>query len=172
MQQPASSGSFQNSEAEKGSSLLSSRLSLVRLSVSVILADLLFQFLLGMWLNLFASFANMPGSLFSMSGMMASGMGMSNMMPMSASMAVLMIHMLNGYLLGILSIIALALSLYSKKISIASLGVAGFASILLAGVSGLSFMFSGFQNNAFSYLMAVGFVAALFVYFVELYLSR
>jgi hypothetical protein len=146
---------------------------MVRLSVGVILADLLVQFLLGMWLNLFASFANMPGSLFSMSGMMGSGTGMSNtMMTISASMAVLMIHMLNGYLLGILSIIALALSLCSKKISIASLGVAGFASILLAGISGLSFMFSGFQNNAFSYLMAVGFVVALFVYFVELYLLK
>ena len=172
MQGEEQGGSLRSSEsATRG--LASSSHTSVRILVSVIVADILAQFLLGMWLNLFASFTNMTSSISSMGGMMSSGMGMDNMMTaMSGSMTVLMVHMLNGYLLGILSIAVLAASLYSKKLSIASLGIAGFASILLAGVSGLSFMFSGFQNDVYSYLMAVGFILALSIYFAELYVSR
>jgi hypothetical protein len=140
------------------------RLQLVRVTLAIMLADLLIQFLLGIWLNLFATFPSIAST--PSSGMMSS---MSSVM--AGGMSALMVHMLNGYLLFILSIVVLAVSLYSGRTSIAVMGILGLVSILLAGISGLIFMFSGFQNNLYSYLMALGFISGLTVYFMELYFS-
>lgn len=145
------------------------RLELVRVTLAIMLADLLIQFLLGIWLNLFATFPSITST--SSSGMMG-GMMSSMSAVMAGGMSVLMVHVLNGYLLFILSIVVFAVSLYSGRTSIAVMGTLGLVSILLAGISGLSFTFSGFQNNLYSYLMALGFITSLTVYFMELYFSR
>lgn len=137
------------------------RLRLIRVLAGITLTVLFMQFLLGMWLNLFASF---PTVSFQSGSMMSSMMGFM----FSGGMFELMGHMMIGFLLLALSIIALGVSLSLGKIGISLLGLAGFGSILLAGISGLGFMFSGFQNNTYSYLMAVSFIFAFAVYFAEL----
>ncbi len=80
--------------------------------------------------------------------------------------------MLTGYLLGSLAIIVLAVSVYSGKTSLIILSISGLAFILLAGVSGLSFMFSGFQNDLSSFLMALGFIGAISVCFMQFYFAK
>lgn len=140
-----------------------SRLGLVRVSVAVVLAVLLLQFLVGMWLNLFATFPNVPSAY---SGGMA---GMMSFM-FSGGMSVLMIHMMTGYLILALAVVALAASASAGRTSLAALAAGGLVSVVLAGASGLYFMYSGFANEAYSYLMAVGYVLAFSFYFVELLL--
>ena len=132
--------------------------------IAVTLGFLFLQFLTGMWVNLFVSFPNFSTS----QGYFGMGVMMSFMF---SGGPVFMVHMMMGYLIGILSIVLLALSLLSGRIAMMSLGVAGFASVLFAGINGLAFMFSGFQNNANSYLMAVGFVLTFGIYFAQLYYS-
>ena len=94
-----------------------------------------------------------------------------------ATMSVLMAHMLNGYLLGILSLVVLGIAIYSKQarlvgIAIVGIAIVGIAFILLAGISGLSFMFSMFSDNLLSFTMALGFIGALAAYFIEMYWLR
>lgn len=141
--------------------MLEDRLYQFRALAGVALALLFVQFLLGMWLNLFASF---PASNFYQSGiggMMGSMMGF---MPASG-MSVLMIHMMLGYALFIVSILVFAFALGSKGRSPIVLSVLGLTSVMIAGSGGLGFMFSGFQNDFFSYLMAMGFISAFAAYF-------
>ena len=138
------------------------RLQAVRISVGVILGLLILQFLMGMWLNLFATFPTIStssGMIGIMSSIMVGGMGL------------LMTHMMMGFLILFASVAVLALSSYSGRTDVVLLGIAGLALIALAGISGLSFMFSGFQNDLYSYLMAVGFIFAFLVYSVDLFIS-
>lgn len=139
-----------------------------RALAGIALALLFVQFLLGMWLNLFASF---PSSLFDQSGF---GGMMSNMMGfmLAGGMWVLMIHMMLGYALLIVSIVAFAFALGSKGQSLILLGALGLVSVIIAGWGGLGFMFSGFQNDFFSYLMAIGFISAFATYFAALSFPR
>lgn len=136
----------------------------MRVTVAAVLGALLLQFLMGTWLNLFAAF---PPELGSYSGMI----GMMSFM-FSGGMPVLMVHMMMGYLLLLLSMVVLVASIQTGDARTVFLGAVGLASVLLASVSGLDFMFSGFQNNIYSYLMAVGFVVAFMVYSLELSLAR
>src|SRR5713101_3687819 len=161
---------------EKGQSEMSSTSSVgrdgsittLRAIVVVMLLALFLQFLLGMWLNLFATFPQLTVS----SGNMFGGM-MGSMMSfmLSGGMPILMIHMMTGFVMLALAVIVLAVSVtvYSdKKMSGVLLGVGGLSSIIFAGISGLYFMYSGFSNDVYSYLMAVGFIVAFMAYFAEL----
>ncbi|MHB8566140.1 MAG: hypothetical protein ACYC7D_10935 [Nitrososphaerales archaeon] len=162
MQKPS-----RNFDGAVSSNLVANKVSLVRLTLSITLAVLFLQFLMGMWLNLFASFPTSASLSSGMMGMISTSM--SSMM--SGGMSLLMLHMLSGYLLGILALIVLAVSIYSKKTMFVALSILGLGSIALAGISGLSFMFSGFQDNLVSYLMSLGFISAFMIYFIELYIS-
>lgn len=88
------------------------------------------------------------------------------------TMSVLMAHMLNGYLLGILSLVVLGIAIYSKQARLIGISIVGIAFILLAGISGLSFMFSMFSDNLLSFTMALGFIGALAAYFIEMHWLR
>ncbi|MDH2900164.1 MAG: hypothetical protein PXY39_04260 [archaeon] len=142
---------------------VNNRLPAVRISVGVILSLLVLQFLMGMWLNLFATFPTISTS-FGMMGIMGS--------IMAGGMGLLIAHMMSGFLLVFASVAVLAFSAYSGRTDVVLLGIAGLALIVLAGISGLIFMFSGFQNNLYSYLMAVGFIFAFLVYSLGLFISR
>jgi len=142
----------------------------VRAVVVVILLTLFLQFLLGMWLNLFATFPQLAGS----SGNIMFGEMMGSMMSfmLSGGMSVLMVHMMMGLVILALAVVSLAIIATSfsseKKKSSVLLGLAGLGSIIFAGISGLYFMYSGFSNDVYSYLMAVGFILAFMAYFAEL----
>lgn len=136
----------------------------VRASAAVVLVALIFQFLVGMWLNLFANFAQLsPPYYGGMAGMMS--------FMFSGGMPILMVHMMAGYLILALSVIVLAVSVLSGRQDLVALAIAGLGSILLAGLSGLYFMYSGFGDDVYSYLMALGFIVAFAAYFAELYAS-
>lgn len=141
------------------------RFSLLRTVAALTLAALTLQFLLGMWLNLFAAFPTTSQSYVGVMGTMMNFI-------FSGGMPVLMVHMMAGFLLLLLSVFVLVASIRTENNRVAFLGFVGLGAIVLSGVSGLDFMFSGFQDNFYSYLMATGFILAFGSYSAELYLLR
>ena len=137
------------------------RLYQLRALAGIALALLLVQFLLGMWLNLFGSFPTLSFNQSGFGGMMSSMMGFM----VAGGMSILMVHMMLGYALLIVSILVFAFAMGSEGQTPILLGALGLASVMVAGLGGLGFMFSGFQNDFFSYLMAVGFISAFTAYF-------
>lgn len=135
---------------------------LSRFAVNLILLELLLllvQFLLGMYMNLFAIFPSFGSSGF-----------MYGMMQVMFSVPELMFHMMNGILIGIISLIIFLT--FAMKGDYALSSLSGLASILIlvAGISGLEFVFSGFVNNVFSFIMSLGFIFTVTSYFSILYL--
>ncbi|MDG6909579.1 MAG: hypothetical protein JRN08_04335 [Nitrososphaerota archaeon] len=123
------------------------------------LALLFLQFALGMWVNLYASIPQLaPG--YGMMGIMFAVM-------YSASAPVLMLHMMLGWLMAAGALVVFVLSLLHGKSSVIDLSAVGLVSVLLAGLGGMYFLFSG-GNNAYSYLMALAFVSAFSAYFSAL----
>jgi len=112
------------------------------------------QFLDGMWLNLFAVFPQVSSSFNAMNMMSF----MFNYGP------IFMLHMMSGFLLLILGFIILAFSFMSKNSNIVIFSSIGLLAIILAGISGLLFMFSDFSNNIFSYMMSLGFIISIASY--------
>lgn len=112
-----------------------------------------------MWMNLFAVF---PTTDYTFS--------MYRMMRVMFSVPELMLHMMIGVLIGLISIIIFML--FAMKGGPALTLLAAFASIfiLIAGIGGLEFMFSGFTNNVFSYFMSIGFIFSVLIYSLILYM--
>jgi hypothetical protein len=156
-------------QSQNHASTKSSNFSYVKTALIIVLVDLVIQFILGMYLNLFGIFPSQVSSGGGMGGMMSTMMGGSSGMP---TMSILMVHMLNGYSLGIISLIVLGLSAYTKSPRLVAFSIVGTAFILFAGISGLSFMLSMFSDNLLSFSMALGFIGAFIAYFFELYSAR
>ena len=134
----------------------------LRYSIVIILVILTIQGWTGDFTNLFATFSS--GS---------SGSFPSNVFRALASGgAIPLYHGLEGLLLGILSIIVLALSIGSRKRSIILCAVIALVSIFSAMAGGTLFVLSDFQNNAFSAQMGGSFIGAYAFYFMELYFSK
>ncbi|MHB1440773.1 MAG: hypothetical protein ACYCSO_07210 [Cuniculiplasma sp.] len=134
------------------------RTHLLLAGVLVELVFLAMQFVIGMWMNLFALFPT--GSI---------GFPMRGMMNVMFSVPELMAHMMIGMFIGFLSLMIFVLSLmggYHKSTVLS--GIASI-SILIAGVSGLEFIFTGFQNNNLSFIMSLGFVVAVISYVFLIY---
>ncbi|OJI08002.1 MAG: hypothetical protein BK997_01745 [Candidatus Micrarchaeum sp. ARMAN-1] len=133
-----------------------------RLAINLILLEfllLIIQFITGMWMNLFAVF---PSSSFSFS--------MYGMMQVMFSVPELMVHMMNGILIGLISIIIFMIFAMRGDYRLSSLSAIASVSIFAAGISGLEFMFSGFSNNVFSFIMSMGFIFTVVAYSLILYL--
>jgi hypothetical protein len=126
----------------------------VRVWSVLLLVDLSIQYLVGMYVNLFVV---LPASW--------SWPAMMGMMAGSGSGA-LMLHMMNGYLLGLLAIVSLPLAMMSRRADLMIWSTAGFLGVALAGISGLEFMFTGFSVNAWSFLIASGALLSLVSYLV------
>jgi hypothetical protein len=120
---------------------------------------LILQFVLGMYINLFVS---IPQNMHW--GMMMYSAG--RMMHAFPGFVPLMLHIFLSIAITALSITGFVLSSLFGSIQDIVLNVIGFASIIIAGASGLAFMMGG-QNNINSYIMAVGFLVALVTYMVE-----
>ena len=135
---------------------------LSRFAVNLILLELfllLIQFLIGMWMNLFAVFPSFSSSRF-----------MYGMMQVMFSVPEIMIHMMNGILIGIISLMIFFTFAMKGDYALSSLSALASISILVAGISGLEFIFSGFVNNIFSFIMSLGFIFTVTAYFLILYL--
>ncbi|EZQ01619.1 MULTISPECIES: hypothetical protein [Acidianus] len=115
--------------------------------VFAILIILIIEFIVGMWLNLFAAFPQFNFS--SMMNFMASG-----------SMGMLMLHIALGVILGILGIALLMFIPERGRL----FSIIGLISIIIAGINGLFFMYTGFSNNYYSFFMALFWVISIVSY--------
>ncbi|MEM0128030.1 MAG: hypothetical protein QXO03_02965 [Thermoplasmatales archaeon] len=133
-----------------------------RLIGVVVMIQLFFlsvQFLLGMWINLFAPAINaaLPTN------------AMSFMMTVMVSIPEILIHMIVGVLVGIISLILVAFSLSSGEIKIFVFSISNALFVLLAGISGILFLLSFMENNIFSFAMSISFLAVILTDFSILY---
>lgn len=113
---------------------------------------LVVQYLLGMLVNLTVPFpANLPR-------------GNAWRWAFTAT-ALVPLHVLVGTLILLASLLALGLSLVARSAPAVVAAIIGVAMIVLAYISGVSFLSSG-QQNASSLLMALGFLGALLAYLI------
>ncbi|MHB8396618.1 MAG: hypothetical protein ACYDBK_05375 [Thermoplasmataceae archaeon] len=132
--------------------------SLLLTGVMAELVLLAIQFVIGMWMNFFALFPS-TNVAFPMYGMM-------NVM---VSVPELMAHMMIGMLIGLVSLMIFVISLMGGFRKSAMLSAIASFSIFLAGMSGLEFILTGFQNNILSFTMSLGFVVAAISYVFLMY---
>lgn len=132
-----------------------------RRDIITILGFLVLQFILGMALNLFVTFPNIP-------------VGSSDQTYFNAIFTTpfLLEHFIVGVGLLLGSIWILIGAIHTKVRKISLLAALGFVSILTAYISGFEFLLSGFQNNSFSFSMSIAFIIALFSYFALFYQSN
>ncbi|MEM3846159.1 MAG: SHOCT domain-containing protein [Candidatus Parvarchaeota archaeon] len=109
------------------------------------------QYILGMWINLFASTIN--------SSLPKPPIGFMTLAMFSVPE--IMVHMAIGILIGIFSLMIIASSLLRGSGFIAGLAVTNGILTILARMSGKFFLFSGMQNNAISFTMAIGFIGVV-----------
>ena len=113
------------------------------------LSLLVFQFLIGMYLNLFV---NIPAAI-----------SFSRMMSLSVSydgFGFVMFHMMLGMLIAFVSLGMLVMSFFNGHSPTTVISLALFLSVLLGGINGLLFLFGG-QNNINSYFMSIGFILSI-----------
>ncbi len=134
----------------------------LRVIVPVLLALLAVQFEFGMTVNL-AGPPSLAPLAFSLSRVSAA-------LSQAGSLAVT--HALLGGLLVVLSLVALCISLASGERSLQLFGSLAFMTTVLAAITGLLFVLSGFQNDGDSHGMATNFILAFSFYFVELYFLK
>ncbi len=113
------------------------------------LSLLVFQFLIGMYLNLFVS---IPAAI-SFSGMMSLNVSYDGF-------GFVMFHMMLGMLIGFVSLGMLVMSFFNGHSPTTVISLALFLSVLLGGINGLLFLFGG-QNNINSYFMSIGFILSI-----------
>jgi hypothetical protein len=116
------------------------------------------QFIIGMWMNLFATFPTLNSSF-----------PMLEIMDVMIWVPELMIHMMVGMVVGLLSLVIFMMTIMKGNYKMIMISTIGSVSILFAGISGLDFMFSDFQNNISSFIMSVGFIFAIISYFILIY---
>ncbi len=117
------------------------------------------QYGLGMYVNLYVQIPFGTG----WGGMM---MGMGWMWGQPA----LVWHMMNGWLVFLVTLLITVISLFSGNTKVALTVGAGFLSVAMAGVGGMGFVMSD-GTNVFSLLMALGALGALLSLSVALLLA-
>lgn len=113
---------------------------------------LIVQFLVGMYLDLFASF---PSGSKSVNPFVQIFTGVQ---------LLLAVHLVTGFLLLFLALLLLLLSLAIKHRRAILLAVIGLCAMLLAFFTGIAFVLSGYSDNMLSYGMAVGFLLSFVFY--------
>jgi hypothetical protein len=108
------------------------------------------QYLLGTWVNLFGTFPPGPPSL---------GSAL-----VDGGDVVLSAHIALAIALLFLGLVAVAYSWSLPPPHLRYLCLLGFLSILLAAAGGVGFVYSGYLNNASSFVMALGFLLAFAFY--------
>jgi hypothetical protein len=134
----------------------------LRITLLAVITLLIAQFVKGMGINLFAIFPSGRSGVSAeqelVKGVLQTGPG-------------LVIHVVVGLVILAMSVVAVYFSPRAGGGAVVRMVVLGLVSVLLALVGGVAFVLSGFQNNAYSLLMALGFIFAISSYFVELNLS-
>ena len=129
-----------------------------RLDVHLTLVVLILEYILGMYTALFVEF---PDSLVD---------GNAWIWSMSQS-AIIMAHILLGTLLLVGSILALGLGIASKGKAAIYTSIAGLAAVVIAYLGGSVFL-ANIQAGSYSFVMSLGFLAALLAYGVAYFSAR
>ena len=119
-------------------------MNLFRFLIYISLFLLSIQFIDGMWLNLFVQFSPFTGMM----------NFMFNYGP------IFMFHVFIGFILFILSLIGFVAFTRNQPIGV-FLPLLNLLSIIMAGISGMLFMMTGFSNNYYSFIMAIGFIISI-----------
>jgi heme A synthase len=109
------------------------------------------QFFLGMWLNLFGNFPSGSG-------------GLTNAFTFTAD-PILIAHVTLAVILTSGGILVLAMSWSDRLRTLRWYALGGFFGLIFGSATGSGFVYSGYSNNVDSFLMAVGFAAALTAYY-------
>jgi len=125
------------------------------------------QFIIGMWINLFAPM-NIPSPQY-YNGMM--GMMSGYLMSVMIQIPEIMVHMMVGILIGLLAFISLFISFFTKKLLIIILVAINGSLTLMAGIYGLMFLLGGMQNNILSFIMSLGFIGIVLSDFGIIYFT-
>jgi hypothetical protein len=134
----------------------------LRILVIIILAILILQYVLGMVANLAGPPELPPVS--ALSSQFGDALNQAGIVET--------VHATIGSLLPVFGILILILSLRSRVWSVQLIGTLAFLALLVAAISGVLFVQSGFQNDTFSQWMAVSFILSLIFYFLELYFLK
>jgi len=123
----------------------------IRLLSRIMMPLLILQFLLGMFANLFITFSTStdPNPL---------------AVVFTGGSPALILHVLIAVVLLILALQVLVTATFIHRRPVVAVASAGFASIALAFFTGIAFVYSGYENDSLSYLMAVGFLFGLLIY--------
>lgn len=135
------------------------RMRSVRNTSIVIICLLVVQYLLGMISNLFVDFPTPLASVNPLDNLFTSG-------PYPV-----LIHLLNGLALGILSIIAIIVSVITRSRRLIILSSCGLGATLFAGEAGIEFVLGWYTVDVFSFLMSIGFILSFAAYFLLLWYS-
>ncbi len=133
--------------------------SLTDIMVVVMISFLVVQFISGIYVNLFVSFPTI-GTSYSMFSMMR--LMLSRGIP-------LMFHMMTGMAVAAFSVLTLVAFAISAPRGL-PIAIVGLVSTLAAGTAGMTFVFTGFQNQFYSLVMALAWLFALLSYFTLLFL--
>ena len=129
-----------------------------RLHVLIMLIALVSEFILGMYTTFFVKF---PDTLVD---------GNAWEWSMSQS-AVVMAHVLLGTLMVLIALSAFGFSVAAKSKAAIITAVLGAAMILVAYLSGSTFL-GNIENDNYSFSMAIGFLGAIVTYGLAYYLTR
>ena len=137
----------------------SARLAVIFVMIQLFL--LAIQFILGMWINLFIPPIHTSLPLTPMQFMMMAAFSIPEMM----------VHMMNGMVIGFLAILILAFSFVSGRYEIIALSFVNGALTLTAGISGIFFLLGYMQNNILSFVMALSFLGVILTDFAIMYFA-
>ncbi|MEM0077896.1 MAG: hypothetical protein QXG55_06120 [Thermoplasmata archaeon] len=129
---------------------------LIKVLIIIQFLILIIQFILGMWLNLFATF-NPP----------VFHPGMMMFYPFFQN-SVLMAHMMVGMFLILLSLLIIIFSIINADLISFFISIINIITLLVAAFSGMFFVMGNFTNNVLSYLMSLGFIGTVITDFVIL----
>lgn len=135
---------------------------LIAILVMIQFFFLIIQFILGMWINLFAPM-NIPVSTY--------GGYVMGFMAIFFQVPGVIEHMMNGMLIGLIALIILFASIFAGKPRIIVLAAFNGILTLTAGIGGMYFVLSGLSNNMLSLTMAIGFIGVISTDFSILYIS-
>lgn len=128
--------------------------------LGVLLGLLFFQFVLGMFANLFSNFPSPPAHP-------QQGFAVARQI-LQSGLPVVIIHALNGIVLLALSAIAVALAERIHHRSLLGLSLVGLFAIIVSVYSGYHFVYSGWVDNLYSYTMSLGFITTFAANFAAL----
>ncbi|EQB73082.1 MAG: hypothetical protein M1462_07710 [Candidatus Thermoplasmatota archaeon] len=128
------------------------------LGITVIMALLFMQFIMGMYINLYVSFPPMNS---------ITHMGPHNF---PSNYIVVMFHMMLGFLILVVSFIMVLLSLRIRNSKLVISSFLSFFFVIVAGISGFLFLFN--EKNLYSLLMAISFIIIVLSEFYYLYVIK